>query len=118
MMKYSLAFSALVASSLASAIPPTFHQHMHRRAANPQPVCKFDPVSHTFNDLNAWDKTTPALTTRDLSETTWNPPSNLVTPLKQVWDHEVATYSDPLGFKNYGYDQVMAGKGTINYCVR
>lgn len=34
--------------------------------------------------------------------TTWDPPSELVTPLKEVWDHEISTYSDPLGFKNYG----------------
>ncbi|KAK1142751.1 hypothetical protein N8T08_007383 [Aspergillus melleus] len=48
----------------------------------------------------------------------WNPPSDLVTPLKEVWDHEMDTYSDPLGFKNYGFDQVIDGKGKINYCVR
>ena len=28
------------------------------------------------------------------------------------------TYTDPLGFMNYGYDQVIAGEGAINYCVR
>lgn len=28
------------------------------------------------------------------------------------------TYTDPLGFTNYGYDQVMDGEGAINYCVR
>lgn len=33
-------------------------------------------------------------------QTTWNPPSNLVTPLTQVWDHETATY--PANFRNYG----------------
>ncbi|KAK6533632.1 hypothetical protein TWF694_002567 [Orbilia ellipsospora] len=53
-----------------------------------------------------------------ISTLTWNPPSNLVTPLGQVWDHEVATYSDALGFKNYGYDQLMANGGKLNYCVR
>lgn len=42
----------------------------------------------------------------------WNPPSNLVTPLKQVWDHCLATYSDGLfGFKNYGWDQLIANQG-------
>ncbi|KAF2821533.1 hypothetical protein CC86DRAFT_105844 [Ophiobolus disseminans] len=117
-MKYSLTLSALAASTFASAIPPTLHQDIQRRAADPQPVCNFDPVSHSFSDLHAWDNTTPALSTRDLSKTTWSPPSNLVTPLKQVWDHEVSTYSNALGFKNYGYDQVMAAKGKINYCVR
>ncbi|KAF9772237.1 hypothetical protein IL306_010079 [Fusarium sp. DS 682] len=48
----------------------------------------------------------------------WNPPSDLAVPLKEVWDHEVKTYSDALGFKNYGWDQVMAGKGQLNVCVR
>lgn len=44
-------------------------------------------------------------------QSSWSPPANLVTPLQQVWDHEVATYSDALGFQNYGYDQLMANKG-------
>ncbi|EKJ77498.1 hypothetical protein FPSE_02371 [Fusarium pseudograminearum CS3096] len=48
----------------------------------------------------------------------WNPPSNLAGALKEVWDHEVKTYSDALGFKNYGWDQVIAGKGKLNVCVR
>jgi len=39
---------------------------------------------------------------RVIQPTTWNPPSNLVTGLTQVWDHEVATYNNALGFKNYG----------------
>ncbi|GIK07212.1 hypothetical protein Aspvir_002868 [Aspergillus viridinutans] len=48
----------------------------------------------------------------------WNPPANLVQPLNEVWEHQMATYSNPMGFKNYGYDQVMAAGGKINYCVR
>ena len=52
------------------------------------------------------------------STSTWNPPANLVTPLAEVWAHEESTYSDLYGFKNYGWDQVMANKGSINYCVR
>ncbi|KAJ4355702.1 uncharacterized protein N0V89_003722 [Didymosphaeria variabile] len=93
----TFALSTLLATgALAATIPST--------AA---PICKFK------RDLTA----TP-VESRDLGQTTWNPPSNLVTPLKEVWDHEIATYSDALGFKNYGYDQVMAGKGKINYCVR
>ncbi|KAF5011798.1 hypothetical protein FDECE_2088 [Fusarium decemcellulare] len=48
----------------------------------------------------------------------WNPPSDLTTPLKEVWDHCLETYSDALGFKNYGWDQVIAGKGQLNMCVR
>lgn len=48
----------------------------------------------------------------------WNPPSNLVAPLEEVWEHTESTYSNLYGFKNYGWDQVMANKGSINYCVR
>ena len=115
-MKSTLAISMLVASSLAGAIPGNVQEHIHRRAANPQPVCSFD--EHSFNEANAWDKVIPASPKRDLRETTWSPPSNLVTGLKEVWDHQISTYSDALGFKNYGYDQVMVAKGKINYCVR
>ncbi|KKK18719.1 hypothetical protein P175DRAFT_0496365 [Aspergillus ochraceoroseus IBT 24754] len=49
---------------------------------------------------------------------TWDPPADLVTPLNEVWEHQMSTYQDALGFKNYGFDQVLAGKGKINYCVR
>ncbi|KAJ3041565.1 hypothetical protein HDV00_009041 [Rhizophlyctis rosea] len=51
-------------------------------------------------------------------QSAWNPPSNLTTALDQVWQHEMSTYSNPLGFKNYGYDQIFANGGKINYCVR
>jgi hypothetical protein len=61
--------------------------------------------------------TTPPSTTSPPSNV-WNPPANLVQPLAEVWQHEETTYSDLYGFRNYGWDQVMAGRGTINYCVR
>ncbi|KAK7189926.1 hypothetical protein DPSP01_008372 [Paraphaeosphaeria sporulosa] len=93
----TFAFSTLLAGgAFAATIPNT--------AA---PICRFKR-----------DVTELPFESRDLGQTTWNPPSNLVVPLKQVWDHVISTYSNPLGFKNYGYDQVMAGKGKINYCVR
>lgn len=42
----------------------------------------------------------------------WEPPSNLATPLQEVWDHCVDTYSEGLfGFNNYGWDQLMANDG-------
>jgi hypothetical protein len=41
-----------------------------------------------------------------------------VQPLAAVWSHEEQTYSDLYGFKNYGWDQLVAGGGSINYCVR
>ncbi|KAF7557279.1 hypothetical protein G7Z17_g759 [Cylindrodendrum hubeiense] len=48
------------------------------------------------------------------------PPSTLTTPLKEVWDHCTETYNsgDIFGFKNYGWDQLIAAEGTINMCVR
>jgi hypothetical protein len=49
---------------------------------------------------------------------TWNPPSNLVTPLDEVWRHVETTYPNLYGFRNYGWDQVIANGGFVNYCVR
>ncbi|MGW6954366.1 hypothetical protein [Streptomyces chartreusis] len=48
----------------------------------------------------------------------WNPPSGLVQPLGEVWNHVESTYPDLYGFRNYGWDQVMANRGSVNYCVR
>ncbi|BCB77341.1 hypothetical protein GCM10022251_64680 [Phytohabitans flavus] len=50
----------------------------------------------------------------------WNPPSNLVTPLNEVWAHQEQTYNNGnlYGFRNYGWDQLLANRGYINYCVR
>jgi hypothetical protein len=62
--------------------------------------------------------TTPAATTAPPAGNAWNPPSALVQPLAAVWSHEEQTYSDLYGFKNYGWDQLFAGGGAINYCVR
>ncbi|KKA28174.1 hypothetical protein TD95_004219 [Thielaviopsis punctulata] len=53
------------------------------------------------------------------SQTAWSPPANLTQALSEVWEHEVSTYSNGLfGFKNYGWDQLMAANGTVNLCVR
>lgn len=48
----------------------------------------------------------------------WNPPAGLVQPLGEVWNHVESTYPDLYGFRNYGWDQVMANRGSVNYCVR
>lgn len=50
----------------------------------------------------------------------WNPPSTLVTPLDEVWRHQESTYNNGnlYGFRNYGWDQVMANGGYLNICVR
>jgi hypothetical protein len=60
--------------------------------------------------------TTPPTTTPPTSG--WTPPSNLVTPLNEVWNHVETTYPNLYGFRNYGWDQVMANGGSMNYCVR
>ncbi|CBX97418.1 predicted protein [Plenodomus lingam JN3] len=117
-MKYALALSALVASSYAGAIPGDVQTGIQRRAANPQPVCTFE--EHSFYDKN-WggDGNTLANLKRDLGKKTWDPPANLVKPLEEVWKHQMDTYGNQgMNFKNFGYDQVMAAKGKINYCVR
>ena len=54
----------------------------------------------------------------DVGALAWNPPSNLVQPLDQVWRHVESTYGNLYGFRNYGWDQIMANRGYINYCVR
>ncbi|SDK32273.1 hypothetical protein [Nonomuraea jiangxiensis] len=50
--------------------------------------------------------------------TGWSPPATLVSPLTQVWQHVENTYPNLYGFRNYGWDQIMANGGSINYCVR
>ncbi|WP_406311501.1 metallopeptidase family protein [Streptosporangium sp. NBC_01639] len=51
-------------------------------------------------------------------QTGWSPPTGLVTPLNEVWQHVESTYPNLYGFRNYAWDQVMANRGSINYCVR
>ncbi|WP_327006828.1 cellulose-binding protein [Dactylosporangium sp. NBC_01737] len=61
---------------------------------------------------------TTAIGTGGGGTTGWTPPANLVAPLNQVWQHVESTYSNLYGFRNYGWDQVFANRGSINYCVR
>ncbi|KAF6822748.1 cellulose-binding family II [Colletotrichum musicola] len=52
-------------------------------------------------------------------QTGFNPPSDLVAPLKEVWDHYEKTYDGSVfNNKNWGWDQVMANNGSLNICVR
>lgn len=59
-------------------------------------------------------------TTSPPPSTGWNPPANLVQPLNEVWAHQEATYNNGnlYAFRNYGWDQILANRGYINYCVR
>lgn len=52
-------------------------------------------------------------TVRSKRQSTWNPPSDLVKPLEEVWDHSVETYNNGQwdAFKNYGYDIIVAAEG-------
>lgn len=75
-------------------------------------------------DATAWAQT-PARAVEPVSKRTqhrrlvnrastgWSPPSDLETPLKEVWDHTLSTYNsgDALGFMNYGWDQLEATSG-------
>jgi hypothetical protein len=61
-----------------------------------------------------------ALTVTSCASSGWNPPSNLVAPLEEVWQHQESTYNNGnlYGFRNYGWDQIFANRGSINYCIR
>jgi hypothetical protein len=82
------------------------------------------PTGFTLNGTTCDGTVTPTPTpttptpTPTQPATGWNPPSNLVVPLDEVWRHQESTYPNLYGFRNYGWDQVMANRGRINYCVR
>ena len=57
----------------------------------------------------------PARTAGATEAAAWNPPADLVQPLDEVWNHVESTYPDLYGFRNYGWDQVVANQGSINY---
>lgn len=59
---------------------------------------------------------TPASASGQAAQQDWNPPAHLAQPLNEVWSHVEDTYD--LNFRNFGWDQVMATGGTIDYCVR
>ncbi|KAF2844765.1 hypothetical protein T440DRAFT_512010 [Plenodomus tracheiphilus IPT5] len=48
--------------------------------------------------------------------TTWNPPSNMVTALDQVWKQTMKENSQGLQDENWITDQLIANNGSINYC--
>jgi hypothetical protein len=82
-------------------------------------------TSTTTRPTTTTTRPTTTTTSRATTTTTtgggtdsWNPPSSLTSPLAAVWSHQESTYGNLYGFKNYIFDQIMAGQGTINYCVR
>ena len=46
------------------------------------------------------------------------PPAEMVVALEDVWHRTEGKNPALLTFPNYGFDQVMAGGGTVDYCVR
>ncbi|GAB2892794.1 hypothetical protein [Streptomyces mayteni] len=48
----------------------------------------------------------------------WTPPTQYAQGLDEVWRHMESTYGNLLGFRNYGWDQLMANGGRLQYCVR
>jgi hypothetical protein len=84
------------------------------------------PSSFALNGVACTGATTPPTTsppttpppTTPPPASGWSPPSNLAGPLDEVWRHQESTYSNLYGFRNYGWDQVFANRGSLNYCVR
>ncbi|MFI1197117.1 cellulose binding domain-containing protein [Micromonospora sp. NPDC020750] len=85
-------------------------------ASNPAPA-SFAVNGVTCAGAPTPGPTTPAPTTPPPSSG-WSPPANLVTPLSEVWAHQESTYTNLYGFRNYGWDQVSANRGYLNFCVR
>lgn len=75
-------------------------------------------ASSTAQSSVSVEATTSSSAAASTGTITWDPPSSLATALEEVWNHEVSTYSDALGFMNYGYDHLMDTQANINYCVR
>ncbi|KAJ1544620.1 hypothetical protein HK096_007349, partial [Nowakowskiella sp. JEL0078] len=49
----------------------------------------------------------------------WSPPSSMVQPLSEVWAKYLSINPNYFtSFNNFGFDQLIATGGTINYCVR
>jgi hypothetical protein len=113
-------------ASLGTNAGVTFGFNGESGATNPS------PSSFALNGVACTGSTTPTTpaptpttpgpnpTTPPPQTSAWNPPANLVTPLNEVWAHQEQTYNNGnlYGFRNYGWDQLMANRGYINYCVR
>ncbi|KAI4700777.1 hypothetical protein J4E81_003741 [Alternaria sp. BMP 2799] len=101
-------FNSIIAFStfgLGALAHPTI-KHIDRR------FCSLEQRS-VF--VRAEDPTSPAPIPK---ATTWNPPSDMVTGLDQVWKQTMKENPQGLQDKNWIIDQMMANNGSINYCVR
>jgi hypothetical protein len=48
----------------------------------------------------------------------WNPPAQFRQPLAEVWDYTTKRQSRWATFTHFEWDQIMAGRGSVTYCVR
>ncbi|KAL9622050.1 MAG: hypothetical protein Q9160_003549 [Pyrenula sp. 1 TL-2023] len=84
--------------------------HMDRFVPRPKPGTPERYQSKHSSSISARDIGIPP--------NTWAPPPDLVAPLQQIWDRTVQMRPNDLTWKNWGYDQIMANQGKVNYCVR
>jgi hypothetical protein len=105
-------FGFLASSGTSNPVPTSFALNGTTCTGNVSGTPGPTPTVTTAPPATTPPATTPPPTSG------WNPPSNLVTALDQVWQHQESTYTNLYGFKNYGWDQIFANKGSLNYCVR
>ncbi len=86
---------------------------------SPTPTRTATPTPTPTPTRTATPTPTPAPTT-PAATIPWNPPAHLVTAIDEVWRHQEQTYNNGnlYGFRNYGWDQVIANDGYLNICVR
>jgi hypothetical protein len=120
--------------SLATGGSTSFGFNANYSGSNPVPTsfalngvaCTGSPTTPTSGPTasptsprpSASPSRTASPTPSPTSGNVWNPPARLVDPLARVWTHQEQTYSNLYGFRNYGWDQLFANGGSINYCVR
>ncbi|HEY1178416.1 MAG TPA: cellulose-binding domain-containing protein, partial [Phytomonospora sp.] len=76
------------------------------------------PAAFALNGVTCTGGTVPTPTPTTPPGDAWNPPAALAPGLTEVWNHVESTYPNLYGFRNYGWDQLFANGGAINYCVR
>ncbi|MER5435895.1 cellulose-binding domain-containing protein [Streptomyces sp. NPDC002588] len=104
--------------SSGATVAPTFSESSSPTATPTATQTATSTPSATATPTPKATATPTPTETGTTSAAEWNPPSGIASQLDQTFAHMVSTYSDLYGFKNYGFDQIMATKGTINYCVR
>lgn len=105
-MHSTIALSLVSGFALLSAAHP-FPAKLIERG-----VCHFDDANPLVVARNAGNTKR-----QELSLTATRPSGTVGGALDEVWKHTEDTRPNDLDFANYGYDQIIAGKGKINYCA-